>query len=284
MDSIERSMATLASAGVTPALQAKARSLFADLTSLESAVVAYSGGVDSAFLAYAASRVLGERLVAVTVASPFDPPAMQRAAAYFAAQHGIVHRVVAHDPLQDPGTRTNPPDRCYHCKTAILELLWVYAREHGFAVVIEGQNADDQADYRPGRRAVQETGTLSPLVRSDLAKAEIRQLARALSLSIWDQPSSPCLATRIPYGIELTQARLAQVGAAEDFLHAQGFRIVRVRHHGDVARIEVLPEQIPALLAVREDVAQQLRQIGFRHVALDLQGYRMGSMNEGVIS
>lgn len=284
MDPIERSMATLAAAGVAPALQAKARSLLTDLAPLESALVAYSGGVDSAFLAYAASRVLGDRLLAVTAASSIDPLAMQQAAASFAQQHGIAHRLVAHDPLALHDVRTNPPDRCYHCKRTILELLWTYAREHGYAVVIEGQNADDQADYRPGRRAVQETGTLSPLVRSNLTKAEIRQLARAFDLSIWDQPSSPCLATRIPYGIELTQARLAQVGEAEEYLHAQGFRIVRVRHHGDIARIEVSSEQIPALLAVREDLVRRLRQIGFRHVALDLQGYRMGSMNEGVIS
>ena len=284
MDPIKHAVARLVAAGVAPALQAKAQSLLTDLASLESAVVAYSGGVDSAFLAYAASLVLGDRLLAVTVASSIDPLAMQQAAADFAQQHNIAHRVIAHDPLAHHDIRANQPDRCYHCKTAILELLWAYAREHGFAVVIEGQNADDQADYRPGRRAVQETGTLSPLVRSDLTKAEIRQLARAFDLSIWDQPSSPCLATRIPYGIALTQARLAQVGQAEEYLHTKGFRIVRVRHHGDVARIEVPPEQIPALLSVREDVVQQLRQIGFRHVALDLQGYRMGSMNEGVIA
>lgn len=281
---IDRSIMALEAAGVAPSLQAKWRALLADLASLESAVVAYSGGVDSGFLAYAASRVLGDRAVAVTVASPIDPLDTQQAAADFAERHGIVHRVIAHDPLREPDIRANRPDRCYHCKTSILGLLWAYAREHGIAVVIEGQNADDQADYRPGRRAVEETGTLSPLVRSNLAKAEIRQLARALDLSIWDQPSSPCLATRIPYGIELTQARLVQVGQAEDYLHARGFRIVRVRHHGDVARIELPPEQIAALLEVRDEVVQQLKQIGFKHIALDLQGYRMGSMNEGVIA
>ena len=284
MNAIEIPIPVLEASAIAPSLEAKWRLLLSDLSAIESAVVAYSGGVDSGFLAYVASRVLGNKLVAITIASSIDSAATYEAAAAFAERHGIAHETITSDPLQHLDVRANRPDRCYHCKTAILDLLWTIARERGFSVVIEGQNADDQADYRPGRRAVEETGTLSPLARSGLTKAEIRQLARAFGLSIWDQPSSPCLATRIPYGVELTEAKLSQVGQAEDYLHDRGFRIVRVRHHGDVARIEVQADQIPALLALREDVVQQLKRFGFQHVALDLQGYRTGSMNEGVIS
>lgn len=278
----EYSIDNLEKAGISATLILKWKSLTDYLAALPSAVIAYSGGVDSSFLAYAASQVLGEKMVAVTIVSPVEPPDMLKTASDFAAQHGFKHEKILHDPLQNPNFRANPANRCYHCKTIILHDLWDYAREHQYGVVLEGQNADDQSDYRPGRKAVAETGTLSPLAENGLTKAEIRRLAKAFGLSIWDQPSSPCLASRIPYGTVITENALDQIARAENYLHEKGFKIVRVRYHHDLARIEVEPGQIMTLLGLREDVVNYFKQIGFLYVALDLQGYRLGSMNEGL--
>lgn len=276
----EHSIKHLENAGVSASLILKWKSLSGELAALPSAVIAYSGGVDSSFLAYAASQVLGEKMVAVTIVSPVDPPAMLKAATDFAAQHGFKHETISNDPLQTPNFRANPVDRCYHCKTDILHRLWDYAKQHQYKVVLEGQNADDQMDYRPGRKAVMETGTLSPLAKIGLTKAEIRYLAKAFGLSIWDQPSSPCLATRIPYGTVITKEALDQIARAENYLHEKGFKIARVRYHFELARIEVEPDQISKLLDLREDLVKYFKQIGFLYIALDLQGYRLGSMNE----
>lgn len=272
----------LESEGVSELLILKLKSLLGELAVLPSAVIAYSGGVDSSFLAYAAAHVLGEKMVAVTIVSPVDPPDSLKAAVDFAAQHGFKHEMIVNDLIQNPDFRANPVDRCYYCKTDILYGLWNYAREHQFGVVLEGQNADDQTDYRPGRKAVEETGTLSPLAKNGFTKAEIRLLAKAFGLSIWDQPSSPCLATRIPYGTVITKKALNQIARAENYLHEKGFEIVRVRYHHELARIEVEQDQIVKLLDIREDLVNYFKQIGFLYVALDLQGYRLGSMNEGL--
>lgn len=279
---IEELERQLEQAGISPALRAKWRALAAELASYQSAVVAYSGGVDSSFLSYCASQVLGERMVAVTAISPLDPPAHLAGAAQFAALHGFKQVIFERDPLCNPVFQTNPPDRCYHCKASILGELWSYARQHGYNAVLEGQNLDDQSEYRPGRKAVTETGTFSPLAHNQLSKAEIRALAKAFGLSIWDKPSSPCLATRIPYGTTITKEALEQIAQAEDYLHRHGFAIVRVRYHPDLARIEVPPEQIPALIGLRDELTQVFNQIGFRYVTLDLRGYRSGSMDEGL--
>ncbi len=268
--------------GISASLILKWKSLTEYLAALPSAVIAYSGGVDSSFLAYAASQVLGEKMVAITIVSPVEPSDILKAAVDFAAQHGFKHETISHDPLQNPNFRANPADRCYHCKTIILHDLWDYARKHQYGVVLEGQNADDQSDYRPGRKAVAETGTRSPLAENGLTKAEIRSLAKAFGLSIWDQPSSPCLASRIPYGTPITENALDQIARAENYLHERGFKVVRVRYHHDLARIEVDPGQIATLLDLREDVVNYFKQIGFLYVTLDLQGYRLGSMNEGL--
>src|SRR5450759_111223 len=278
----EYSIDNLEKAGISATLILKWKSLTDYLAALPSAVIAYSGGVDSSFLAYAASQVLGEKMVAVTIVSPVEPPDMLKTASDFAAQHGFKHETISHDPLQNPNFRANPADRCYHCKTIILHDLWDYARKHQYGVVLEGQNADDQSDYRPGRKAVAETGTRSPLAENGLTKAEIRSLAKAFGLSIWDQPSSPCLASRIPYGTPITENALDQIARAENYLHERGFKVVRVRYHHDLARIEVDPGQIATLLDLREDVVNYFKQIGFLYVTLDLQGYRLGSMNEGL--
>ena len=221
-------------------------------------------------------------MVAVTIISRLDPPNMLKAAADFAEEHEFKHETISNDPLQDPDFSANPVDRCYYCKTDILHGLWNYAREQHYGVVLEGQNADDQTDYRPGRKAVEETGTLSPLAKNGLIKAEIRLLAKAFGLSIWNQPSSPCLASRIPYGTEITVKVLDQIARAENYLHKKGFEIVRVRYHHELARIEVEPDKILKLLDIREDLMNYFKSIGFLYVTLDLQGYRLGSMNEGL--
>lgn len=273
----------LEKAGVSESLKLKWKSLINDLGALESAVIAYSGGVDSSLLAYATSQVLAEKMVAVTIVSPVEPLDTLNAASDFATQHGFKHETISHDPLQNPNFRSNPADRCYHCKTDILHDLWNYAREHKYQVVLEGQIADDQTDYRPGRKAALETGTHSPLAKNGLTKAEIRCLARVFGLSIWDQPSSPCLASRIPYGTEITVNALDQIARAENYLHEKGFKIVRVRYHNDLARIEVEPGKIAMLMDLREDIVNNFKKIGFLYVTLDMQGYRLGSLNEGLI-
>jgi uncharacterized protein len=165
---------------------------------------------------------------------------------------------------------------------AILHTIWDYARKNNIQVVLEGQNADDQRDYRPGRKAVAETGTFSPLANNGITKAEIRWLSKELGLSIWDQPSSPCLASRFPYGTLITEKGLSQIAKGESFLHEKGFKAVRVRYHNDLARIEVMPDQVQKLVDMRDEVVKHFTQIGFLYVSLDLQGYRQGSLNEGL--
>lgn len=282
MNFTKQAIINLDRAGISPSLKLKWELLLDELAFLGSAVIAYSGGVDSSFLAYASAQVLGEKMVAVTIVSTVEPPDMLKSAANFAVQHGFKHKIISNNPLENPNFRANPADRCYHCKTIILHDLWDYAREHHYQVVLEGQNADDLSDYRPGRKAVTETGTLSPLAHNGLTKADIRSLAKAFDLTIWDKPSSPCLASRIPYGTEITEKVLEQIAQAENYLHDKGFKIVRVRYHHDLARIEVEPGQIAKLLDIRDDLVNYFNQIGFQYVALDLQGYRLGSLNEGL--
>jgi len=247
---------------------------------LESAVIAFSSGVDSGLLCAAAWHALGERMLAVTVRSPLESEGDVASAEALAAQVGFPLRVLDYDDLADPKFVANPPDRCYVCKLARFRLLRELAAAEGFGALVEGSNADDLTDYRPGRRAVAETSTVSPLVELGFGKAEIRALARALGLGVWDRPSAPCLATRFPYGSPVTRDGLAQIAGGERYLHELGFRTVRVRHDGQVARIEVAPEDIERLAALREPVSSRLRSLGFRYVTLDLMGYRRGSLNE----
>jgi uncharacterized protein len=282
MKAIDRISSRLESAGISTSLQNKWSALINELAAYQSAVVAFSGGVDSSFLAYATAQMLGDQMVAVTVVSLVEPPETLKAAADFVFQHGFPHVTIDYDPLQNPDFRSNPARRCYYCKTDILSILWEYAREHAYQVVLEGQNADDRNDYRPGSKAIEETGTISPLASNGLTKTEIRWLAKALGLTIWDQPSSPCLASRIPYNTIITIEALSQIAQAEHFLHQKGFGVVRVRYHDELARIEVSPDQIPLLLELREVIVSHFKQIGFIFIALDLQGYRLGSMNEGL--
>ena len=282
MNNLERSITRLHEAEITPELSFKWQSLIRELQQYKSVAIAYSGGVDSSFLAYMASLALGEHMVAITIQSLVEPTGQVELAANFAKTIGFKQVIIPYEQLQDPLFRTNPVDRCYHCKTAILHTIWDYARKNNIQTVLEGQNADDQGDYRPGRKAVQETGTFSPLASNSFTKAEIRWISKVLGLPNWDQPSSPCLASRFPYGVHITEKGLEQIARGETFLHKQGFKAVRVRYHGDLARIEVLPGQVQELVDMRDEVVKYFKQIGFLYVSMDLQGYRQGSLNEGL--
>ena len=265
---------------VDPQARARWNLLLDILHDMGSAVVAFSGGVDSGLLCAAAYVALGEHMLAVTIHSPVDPPGEVESALALARQIGFAHQVIEHDDLRNAQFVANPPDRCYHCKLARLDAVQRLGRERGLAHALEGSNADDARDYRPGSRAVKELGARSPLAEAGLTKPEIRALARAMHLVIADRPSAPCLATRFPYGSPVTREGLDQVKQAESFLQQSGFGQVRVRHHGHLARLEVASEQIERLAAQRQTVLPYFKQLGFQYIALDLEGYRMGSMNE----
>jgi uncharacterized protein len=268
----------------TPGLHAREAALFERLRSLPSLIVAYSGGVDSAYLAWAAMRALGGRALAVTADSASYPERHRLMALAIARDFGLSHEVIHTSELDRPEYRANATDRCYYCKHELYTHLSRLAADRGFAAVADGSNADDRDDYRPGRRAAREFGVISPLDDAGLAKADVRALSRDAGLPTWDEPASACLSSRIPYVSEVTEEKLRVIERAEDELRGLGFRVLRVRHHGDVARIEVAPEEMPRLVApgVAETVDARLRALGFRYVAVDLKGYRLGSLNEGV--
>jgi len=265
---------------LSPELLPRWQALLARFRELDSVMVAFSGGVDSGLLCAAAYAALGERMLAVTVRSPVESLGDVDSAQALAAQVGFALRVIDYDDLTNPDFVANPPERCYICKLARFRLLHDLAAKEGFATLVEGSNADDLGDYRPGRRAVAETGTVSPLQELGFTKSEIRALAKALGLSVWDRPSAPCLATRFPYGSPVTAQGLQQVEAGERYLHDLGFQLVRVRHHGQLARLEVAPDEIERLAALHQSVSDHFKSLGFHYVAVDLTGYRLGSLNE----
>lgn len=267
-------------------LSEKEQALRSALRGCGSAVIAYSGGVDSAYLAKVALDVLSaERVLAVTGSSPSYPRAQRELAIQLAEAIGLPHLEIDTNEVADPDYRRNAADRCYFCKSELFERLGRIARERAYACVLDGANADDRLDYRPGATAARELGVRSPLQEAGLTKAEIRRLSREADLPTWELPASPCLASRIPYGIEVTPARLGQIEAAEAALRAlRPWRALRVRHHGDLARLETAEEDLPSLgdRRLRETVAGALKGAGFQNACLDLQAYRQGSLNEAL--
>ncbi len=251
---------------------------------MESVLVAFSGGVDSTYLAAVAQRVLGDRVLAVTASSPSFPERELQEAVDLAKKIGVRHRVIRSHGLANPKYAANAPDRCYHCKLELFDLLRKIASEQRLRHVLDGSNADDTGDYRPGRKATEELAVRSPLMELGFSKDDIRAESRKLGLPTADKPSFACLASRFPYGTRITEESLRAVERAENGLRDLGFHQVRVRAHGDVARIELLPAEIARAASdeFRGRIADLIRACGYRYVAIDLRGYRTGSMNEAL--
>jgi uncharacterized protein len=262
----------------------KERALCDTLASLGSVVVAYSGGVDSAYLAVMAARTLGDRAVAVTADSPSYPERHRQIAVQIAREFRLRHEFIQTHELDRAEYRANAENRCYFCKHELYTHLSRVAVSRG-AVVVDGNNADDRGDYRPGRQAAREFGVRSPLDEVDLLKNEIRELSRRAGLPTWDEPASACLSSRIPYHAEVTDEKLRTIERAEQALRDLGFRVFRVRHHESLARIEIARDEMARALEpdVASAIVRDVKAAGYRHVTLDLQGYRTGSLNEGLL-
>jgi uncharacterized protein len=266
------------------ALERKEAALYKALADLPSLIVAYSGGVDSAYLAYAATCVLGESAICITADSASYPERHRQMALRLAREFGFRHDIIRTDEMSRPEYRANPANRCYYCKHELYTHLAEIARERGVPVIADGSNADDRGDYRPGRQAAREFGVVSPLDDADLTKDEIRELSRRAGLPTWDEPASACLSSRIPYFSEVSEEKLRMIEQAETILRDLGFRVCRVRHHDAIARLELGRDEIARALEpdMADTIDRELRALGYAHVTVDLRGYRLGSLNEAL--
>jgi pyridinium-3,5-biscarboxylic acid mononucleotide sulfurtransferase len=271
---------------MTEQLRQKLDRLRAIFAPMPSVMVAFSGGVDSTFVLKVAHDTIGERVIALTTTSPTMPDEDRDTAIRMAAEIGARHLVIDSNELEIPGYAANPINRCYLCKTNLFEVCEARATALGIGEIVDGLNLDDLHDYRPGMKAAAERRVRHPLVEAELSKPEIRELSRSLGLRTWDRPASPCLSSRFPYGTEITPEGLRKVAEGEKLLHALGFRVARVRYHGDVARIELERDQIARVFEpeIRDTVERELKRIGFRFVTIDLKGFRSGSLNEGIVT
>jgi uncharacterized protein len=270
--------------GAAGDLDSKSRHLQDILGGVESIIVAFSGGVDSAYLAWAATQVLGPAALCVTADSPSYPEHHRQLALDVARRFGLRHHIIHTRELEQPLYRANPVNRCYYCKHELYTALSALAHERGVAAIADGSNADDRGDYRPGRQAAREFGVRSPLDEVGLTKSDIRELSHRAGLPTWNEPASACLSSRIPYLSEVTNEKLRMIERAEGIVRALGFRVCRVRHHDDLARLEIGVDELPRALepGVHDRLIAELTAIGYRDVTIDPRGYRQGSLNEGL--